>query len=181
MQFQVPQFIEVEDKIFGRLTFRQFIYVVGGGGGAYLLVRVLPQFIGFPLALAVAAFALALAFMQINGRPFVVAVENAFFYTLNKKLYLWSSERPTQANVQASKPADAQAKALFVPTLSSGKLRDLAWSLDIQERVKEGMSMEEIRARGSAPTDAMNSAAVKAAKNEALSAVLTSRSALRSR
>ena len=27
MQYQVPQFIEVEDKIFGPLTFKQFLYI----------------------------------------------------------------------------------------------------------------------------------------------------------
>ncbi|TSC80302.1 MAG: hypothetical protein G01um101429_152 [Parcubacteria group bacterium Gr01-1014_29] len=31
-QFQVPQFIEVEDKIFGPLTTKQFFYLLGGGG-----------------------------------------------------------------------------------------------------------------------------------------------------
>ena len=42
MQFQVPQFIEVEDKIFGPLTFKQFVYVAGGAGLAYLVWRVSP-------------------------------------------------------------------------------------------------------------------------------------------
>ena len=32
MRFQVPQFIEIESKIFGPLTFKQFIYLAGGGG-----------------------------------------------------------------------------------------------------------------------------------------------------
>ncbi|MFM2424198.1 MAG: hypothetical protein RLZZ70_589, partial [Candidatus Parcubacteria bacterium] len=30
MQFEVPQFIEIEDKIFGPLTWKQFLYVGGG-------------------------------------------------------------------------------------------------------------------------------------------------------
>ena len=37
MQYQVPQFIEVEDKIFGPLTFKQLVYVVGGEPCFYLL------------------------------------------------------------------------------------------------------------------------------------------------
>lgn len=37
MQFQVPQFIEVEDKIFGPLTFKQFVYIAGGVALMYLL------------------------------------------------------------------------------------------------------------------------------------------------
>ena len=37
MQFQVPQFIETEDKIVGPFTLRQFIYVAGAGLGSVIL------------------------------------------------------------------------------------------------------------------------------------------------
>ena len=53
MQFQVPQFIEVEDKIFGPLTFKQFVYVLGGAGACYLLWRVLPIYAAVPLMIAI--------------------------------------------------------------------------------------------------------------------------------
>jgi len=49
MQFQVPQFIEVEDKIIGPLTFKQFVFVGGGFGMAYVLWRVLPILLAAPL------------------------------------------------------------------------------------------------------------------------------------
>ncbi|MBP9757972.1 MAG: PrgI family protein, partial [Candidatus Pacebacteria bacterium] len=78
MQFQVPQFIEVEDKIFGPFTFKQFVYIAGGLGLAYLLWRLLPTFVAAPLVIGVMGFAVALAFMQYNGRPFMVALESAF-------------------------------------------------------------------------------------------------------
>ena len=45
MQFQVPQFIEVEDKIFGPLTFRQAVYLVGGAGLSYVIYRFSPSLI----------------------------------------------------------------------------------------------------------------------------------------
>ncbi len=32
MRFEVPQFIDVEDKIFGPFTFKQFLYLAGGAG-----------------------------------------------------------------------------------------------------------------------------------------------------
>ena len=32
MMFSVPQFIDVEDKIIGPLTLKQFIYLAGGAG-----------------------------------------------------------------------------------------------------------------------------------------------------
>ena len=42
MQFQTPQFIEVEDKIFARLTFKQAIYIGGGGGMAFTAFYFIP-------------------------------------------------------------------------------------------------------------------------------------------
>src|SRR3989344_5602737 len=101
MQFQVPQFIEVEDKIFGPLTFKQFVYIAGGAGAAYLLWRVFPIYLAAPLILAVGGLAAGLAFFQYNGRPFIIAIEHAFFYFLKTKLYLWSN---------ASKPKKSELK-----------------------------------------------------------------------
>ena len=37
MRFEVPQFIDIEDKIIGPLTWRQFIYLGGGVGGAVVI------------------------------------------------------------------------------------------------------------------------------------------------
>ena len=59
MQFQVPQFIEVEDKIFGPLTFKQFIYMGGGLSTAYVFWHLLPIYIAAPLILASVGLAAA--------------------------------------------------------------------------------------------------------------------------
>ena len=145
MQFQVPQFIEVEDKIFGPLTFKQFIYLGGGLGVAYMLWRLLPIFIAAPFIIGVCGLAAALAFMQYNGRPFIQAMESAFFYVIRSKLYLWNNERKIQ-DVTATKTVSAHvAEDLYVPKLSESKLHDLAWSLDIQERIAAGIAPEAER------------------------------------
>ena len=53
MRFQVPQFIDIEDKIFGPLTFKQFVYLAGGGGLAFLIYKSVPFMLALPLMLAV--------------------------------------------------------------------------------------------------------------------------------
>lgn len=151
MQFQVPQFIEVEDKIFGPLTFKQFVFIAGGLGTAYLLWRILPIIIAGPLIACVVGFAAALAFYQYNGRPFLVALENGFYFLIHSKLYLWNNEQhrkitPKQIEAKAAEPE------IYIPHLSNSKLHDLAWSLDIKERLGAGVSDEEDRAtRAPAP------------------------------
>ncbi len=146
MQFQVPQFIEVEDKIFGPLTFKQFIYMGGGLGTAYILWRLLPSYLAAPLALGTIGFAAALAFFQVNGRPFISGVESAFYYYLRGKLYLWNNARKS-TNATIMKTVSPQASAAYVPKLSESRLHDLAWSLDINERISAGTTTAEERDR----------------------------------
>lgn len=146
MQFQVPQFIEVEDKIFGPLTFRQFVYVGGGLGTAYLIWRIAPFFLAVPLIIAIVGLAVALAFMQVNGRPFITGLESAFYYLLKGKLYLWNNARKTQ-NATIMKTVAPQTSATYVPKLSESRLHDLAWSLDINERIAAGTTTEDERPR----------------------------------
>ncbi|QQG38028.1 MAG: PrgI family protein [Candidatus Kaiserbacteria bacterium] len=146
MQFQVPQFIEVEDKIFGPLTFKQFVYVIGGVGAAYLLWRALPLVLAGPLIAGVGGLAAALAFMQWNGRPFIVALENAFFYMLRSKLYLWNNAQKGSVKKAVAAHAEPGSDAsVYVPKLSDSKLHELAWSLDIKERIAAGVASENER------------------------------------
>ncbi len=143
MQFQIPQFIEVEDKIFGPLTFRQFVYIAGGAGGAYMLWRVLPLFIAAPIIGAVGGLAAALAFFKYNGRPFILALEHGFLFLLHPKLYLWNNERK-RTSARATKAESTLGKAeIYVPKLSDSKLHELSWSLDIKERIAAGIGDED--------------------------------------
>lgn len=149
MQFQVPQFIEVEDKIFGPLTFKQFVYIAGGAGLAYILWRMLPSFLAAPLAASSLGFGAALAFINYNGQPFILAIEHGFYYFVRSKLYLWSNEavEKTRAATIAENKKVVQSQAqIYVPKLSESRLHELAWSLDIKERIAGGMANDEDRA-----------------------------------
>lgn len=130
MRFQVPQFIEVEDKIFGPLTFKQFIYVAGGTGMCVLLFIFLPNALAFILSAPIAAFSLALAFYKVNEKPFIYIVEAFIKYSLGSKLYVWKKEEKKLVK----KPTEQMTiEQVHVPKLSESKLKDLTWSLDIQE------------------------------------------------
>ncbi len=133
MQYQVPQFIEVEDKIFGPLTFRQFVYLVGGGAFCYLLIRFIPFPFSIIFVIPVGGFACALAFYKINNKPFIQVVESAVKFFLQGKLYIWKKENKKVAP-EAKKEGELVPK-VFVPKLSESKLRDLTWSLDVHETI----------------------------------------------
>ncbi len=132
MQFQVPQFIEVEDRIFGPLTLKQFIYLAGGAGGSVAIWLFIPfKIIAVIFILPLLAFALALAFYKINGKPFIDVVQAAFYYALGSKLYLWKKENKAPANTPDE--IAAAKSTLIVPKISESKLKDLTWSLDVKE------------------------------------------------
>lgn len=145
MQFQVPQFIEVEDKIFGPLTFKQFIYIGGGLGACYILWRVLPIYLAGPLVAVVGGLAAGLAFFQLNGRPFILGLENAFFFLLRSKLYLWNNAAKKKTVVPVIGKLSAGAVPVYVPKLSESRLHELSWSLDIKERIAQGVANDEER------------------------------------
>lgn len=137
MRFQVPQFIEVEDKIFGPLTLKQFIYLAGGGGISFMIYALLNNLILAIIPIAVVmGFSAALAFYKVNNKPFVSVMEAAIKYWLGNKLFIWKKE--DQAVKQTTDADMREAKnyaSVMVPKISDSKLKDLTWSLDIKESV----------------------------------------------
>jgi hypothetical protein len=92
MRFEVPQFIEIEDKIIGPLTWRQFVYVAGGVGIITILYLSLPFLIAVIIGLPIGVLSASLAFHRVNNRPFSIFLESLVAYTTKKKLYLWKRE-----------------------------------------------------------------------------------------
>ena len=89
MQFKVPQFLDIEDKIFGPFTFSEFVYLAGGGMICYVLYRLLGLFWGGIPILIVGIFAIALVWYRPNNKPFVNMLESGIKYVIQDKLYIW--------------------------------------------------------------------------------------------
>ena len=141
MRFQVPQFIEVESKIFGPLTLKQFIYLAGGAGLAFLLYVVLKNvYITIFAAIPVVALAVALAFYKVHNRPFIEVVESALRYFMAPKVYVWKKEKPKEAisaiEIMAARREVKPLGPEYAAKLTRNKLKDLAWSLDIKNKIK---------------------------------------------
>ena len=140
MEYQVPQFIEVEDKIVGPLTLKQFIYIAGGGGLCVVIILYLPLVFAIIACIPVVALAGALAFYKVNGKNFTDVIEAAIGYYGGGKLFLWRHTDATETEAAAANAAEAarakaeQLRPEALPRLSQSKLRDLAWSLDVQDK-----------------------------------------------
>ncbi len=139
MQFKVPQFLEIEDKIFGPFTFREFIYLVGGGGICFVLYELLGLFWGAVPILIVAGLSGMLTFYRPNNKPFINLLEAGFNFTLQSKLYIWKRRKNKTSNSDNQGTIDDKHVEMRENMrLSGNKLRDLAWSLDVLDLKKNG-------------------------------------------
>ena len=72
MQYAVPQFVEVEDKIVGPLTLKQFLILLVGGFFGFMFWSIFKAGAGFfVLMLPTAVIFGGLAFGKFNGRPVI--------------------------------------------------------------------------------------------------------------
>ena len=90
-QFVVPQFIDVEDKIIGPITTRQFIVMLVG----FLIIAVSYKIFDFSLFVTFGLLVLVItgvfAFLKINGRPFHFFILNLFQTFKRPRLRIWYS------------------------------------------------------------------------------------------
>jgi len=131
MRFEVPQFINIPDKLFGPFTFKQALYLVGGGGMIFVIYRTLPQFAAIILGLPIAAFSLALVFYKPNGREFMHMVESFILYSFTNKFYLWRQRDIEPGAQEVTQIHGAFPEEGALPEDKRQKISDLAWSLDI--------------------------------------------------
>ena len=133
MQFQVPQFLDVEDKIIGPFTIKQFIYLAGGAGLGYLMYRFIP-YIGWMLALACVGFGGALGFYKFNSKPLISAIESAMYYFRSERFYVWRKrEKPQDAELDLSNFKTTKHATGVLANQSQSKLNDLTWGIDVQK------------------------------------------------
>lgn len=141
MQFAVPQFIDVRDKIFGPLTLQQFLYIVfavGLGLAEYFLFSI-PVFV--ILVIPTGALFGALAFYQINGRPFYFFLANGFNYLIHPTNRLWRRD-PTLPKIR-TRGDEQRVQQVQRGELKKHGLDKLGHILDFQVQLGESIVPEK--------------------------------------
>ena len=112
MQFQVPQFIDTEDKIIGPLSLRQFAYVGVGGILSAMLYFVAQTWLWALGSIFIFGAAFAFAFVKIEGRPFANVIVSAFHFYWKPQTYVWQPEQPSAALPRTVAETEAGRSAL---------------------------------------------------------------------
>lgn len=138
MEFPVPQFIEMEAKIVGPLTWRQFLYFLVVGLALFFLWFVIKHLLWFiMIAIFLAGGAAALAFLPIAGQPLPTFLKNFFFYSIRTKIYLWQKKKMPPKVIYEKKVKIGKEELIEASRLKigeGGRLRDL--STQIETRTK---------------------------------------------
>lgn len=91
-QFVVPQFIDVEDKIIGPVTTRQFAILMIDALIMFLVYKFIYIWYALAADIVLLSMGLVLAFVRINGQPFHYFLLN-FVQTLRRpSIRVWNKE-----------------------------------------------------------------------------------------
>lgn len=112
MRFEVPQFIEIEDKIFGPFTWRQFVYLAGGVGFAVVLLFTTPFIFFVLIGVPVGGLAILLAFYPVNNRPFSNFLEAVVYFYKNSRVYHWRKKATMVYRDKTNTPQYVPGRAL---------------------------------------------------------------------
>ncbi|HBI17294.1 MAG: hypothetical protein UR60_C0012G0004 [Candidatus Moranbacteria bacterium GW2011_GWF2_34_56] len=90
MHYNVPQFIDIEDKIVGPLTAKQLLWLFGLAAILFLgWVSIENKVYFFIAAIPVSVLFLALAFYRPYGSPLSKFIGSMFFFFVRPKIYVW--------------------------------------------------------------------------------------------
>lgn len=150
MAIKIPQNIDKEDKLVGPLTLKQFLYVLGGAAIVFVAyqyyARAYLYFFEFMLIATLAVFlTLALAFLKINGQPFILFMINALLYILSPKKRLWHRDNQIIASAKKLKLGQPQISQLRPADtkIDKSQLEQLANILDTGGKMDTEMLANE--------------------------------------
>lgn len=133
MLINVPQYIDVEDKIVGPLTAKQLGWVIALGVILLIMWNMVPVPVFFIIGLPLTIFFVAMAFYKPYGQPAGNFLIFGIMYFFRPKVYVWKRTPIMVSNVSQK----MKTAAVLTPDkhMSSQSLKDLAQLLD-----SEGMS-----------------------------------------
>ena len=91
-QYVVPQFIDVEDKILGPITVRQFVIVLVDVGIMFVVYKLASLGLMILINLPLLCIGIVLAFMKVNGMPFHYFLLNLIQTLKSPNIQVWNKE-----------------------------------------------------------------------------------------
>jgi len=131
-QFVVPQFIDVEDKIFGPITTRQFIILLVAGLFLFISYKLADTALFIFLLALIGGSALILAFVKINGQAFHYFLLNLTQTLRRPSRRIWYKvmDKAELSELRKGEKVEVAEKIAEVPRLSYNRIRDLSLAVN---------------------------------------------------
>lgn len=131
MRFVTPQFIDIEPKIIGPITARQFIILVIGGGFTFLSYKIFDLVVFILLVVFFfLPIILSFAFLNINGRPFHFFLLSFIQTSRRPSLRIWKKENIAFKEIEIKKEKIKTEIITVRRTLPMRKLSHLSLQVD---------------------------------------------------
>ena len=129
MMFSVPQFIDVEDKIAGPLTWRQLLWMIGMGAALLTFFNLFDTTLFIVIAIPTILLFVLFAFYRPNGFPMTTFAFYAILFLFRPKVSVW--ERPVKVRPLAKEPEKKDTPSVTgSKQIELEKLKELARILD---------------------------------------------------
>jgi hypothetical protein len=126
-QFTVPQFIDVEDKIYGPITVRQFLILLVAGLVLFFVFKIADTTLFILLAAVIGGFAMILAFVKINGQDFHYFLLNVIQTMRRPGLRIWDKRYTHAELVDFQKKEEKKVvEEVVIKSATPRHIRDLS-------------------------------------------------------
>jgi hypothetical protein len=130
MLFNVPQFIEIEDKIVGPFTAKQLGWMGAGGVILLILWNLLDTSAFIIAAIIDCAIFGALAFYRPYGQPLIRFILSSLHFTFRPQVYVWKRNYDNMSSIAKQKKPISKEKIFQKKTLDDQKLKEISKILD---------------------------------------------------
>lgn len=146
MQYAIPQFTDVEDRLIGPLTLKQFLFLLATGGLVLFFWSIFKfNIFFFVFALPVATLGLAMTFGKFNGRQVYSYLFPFLSFMSRPRVRIYKREVPTVTlSKRVKKTEIVDETKTMSAELTESRLKKLAYLLD-QKIVEEEKLIEEIK------------------------------------
>lgn len=129
MLFNIPQFIDKEDKIVGPLTAKQLGWMFGAGGVLLLLWAILDISAFIISSIPVIALFGALAFYRPNNQSLLAFLFSSVSFFFRPKMYIWKRV-PDIVDIKKKTPKKIKYVPRDTKTINNDKIEEIAKLLD---------------------------------------------------
>ncbi len=139
-QFTVPQFIDVEDKVIGPITVRQFIIIMAAGALIAICWKLFYFNTFLVVALLIIFITIVVAFAKVNGVHFHIFFINFLITMFKSNVRVWNNSFGKESlRIETEKVAPSEKNKLPEKSFNSSRLTELSLIVDTQGVFRGGV------------------------------------------